>query len=202
MQYADVTRHAYRDGHLIGMTYCLPSDTSAGLTNSDIKEDIARASCTIQDLIGVYPKYIKLYESNLQDSRLLNLVKSMGYILVGWNMDEEDYKYNTAAKSPQIAEVFDAMFSKQMGSYDRKGSYVVAGYDVPTSGAASGPPMVINTIQAHGYDMVCLNGCGNDKTPYKKDPVLNNGYVGDTKSFGAVEYRHGQSSVSYSSYRK
>ncbi|KAF9924253.1 chitin deacetylase [Linnemannia zychae] len=195
MQYAGVTRHAYLDGHLIGMTYRLPSDTSTGQTDNDIKESIARASRTIQDLIGVYPKYIKIHESNLKDARLLNLVKSMGYTLVGFNMDEYDYKYNSAATSSQIAEVFNAMFSKQMDAYGRRASYVVAGYDVPSTGAAAGLPKVINTIQAHGYDMVRLDGCSNDKTPYKKDPILNNGYVGDAKSFGALEYKHGQKTV-------
>ncbi|KAF9096081.1 hypothetical protein BGX23_011997 [Mortierella sp. AD031] len=193
MQYASVTRHAHLDGHLTGMTYRLPSDTSAGQADDDIKQDIARASRMIQDLIGVYPKYMKIHESNLKDPRLLNLVKSMGYTLVGFNMDE----YNTAATSGQIAEVFNAMFTKQMDAYGRKASYVVAGYDVPTTGAASGLPKVINTIQAHTYDMVRLDGCTNDKTPYKKDPILNNGFVGDAKSFGALECKHGQKSVNY-----
>ncbi|KAF9358766.1 chitin deacetylase [Mortierella sp. AD094] len=195
MQYAGVCRHAYLDGHLIGMTYCLPSDTSAGKTDDEIKQDIAKNSRTIQDLIGVYPKYMKIHESNLKDSRLLNLAKSMGYTLVGFNMDEYDYKYNTAATSSQIAQVYNAIFSKQIDAYGRKASYVVAGYDVPSTGAASGLPKVVNTIQAHGYDMVRLDGCTNDKTPYKKDPILNNGFVGDAKSFGAAEYKHGQKAV-------
>lgn len=197
MQYAGVARHAYLDGHLIGMTYRLPGDSFTGHTDDEIKQDIARNSRTIQDLIGVYPRYMKIHESNLKEARLLNLVKSMGYTLVGFNMDEYDYKYNTAATSGQIAGVYDAMFSKQMDAYGRKASYVVAGYDVPSTGAASGLPKVINTIQAHGYDMVRLDGCTNDKTPYKKDPILNDGYVGDAKSFGAAEYKHGQKSVAY-----
>ncbi|KAG0017056.1 chitin deacetylase [Podila clonocystis] len=195
MQYAGVTRHAYLDGHLIGMTYRLPSDTSAGRTDEELKQDIARSSRTIQDLIGVYPKYMKVHESNLKDARLLNLVKSMGYTLVGFNLDEYDYKYNTAATAAQIGEVFNTMFTKQNDAYGRKASYVVAGYDVPTTGAAVGLPNVINTIAAHGYDMVRLDGCANDKTPYKKDPILNNGFVGDAKSLGAPEYKHGQKAV-------
>ncbi|KAG0074905.1 chitin deacetylase [Podila epicladia] len=195
MQYAGVTRHAYLDGHLIGMTYRLPSDTSVGRTDEELKQDVARASRTIQDLIGVYPKYMKVHESNLKDARLLNLVKSMGYTLVGFNLDEYDYKYNTAETAGQIGEVFNAMFTKQNEAYGRKASYVVAGYDVPSTGAAAGLPKVINTISAHGYDMVRLDGCMNDKTPYKKDPILNNGFVGDAKSFGAAEYKHGQAVV-------
>ncbi|KAG0329374.1 chitin deacetylase [Dissophora globulifera] len=197
MQYAGVARHAHMDGHLIGMTYRLPSDTSTGHTDDDLKNDIARHSRTIQDLIGVYPKYMKVHESNLKDVRLLNLVQSMGYTLVGFNLDEYDYKYNTAATAPQIADVYNAIFSKQMDAFGRRASYVVAGYDVPSTGAAAGLPKVINTIQTSGYDMVRLDGCANDKTPYKKDPILNNGYVGDAKSFGGADYKHGQKAVTY-----
>ncbi|ORZ15535.1 hypothetical protein BCR41DRAFT_278761, partial [Lobosporangium transversale] len=168
MQYAGVTRHAYLDGHLIGMTYRLPSDSSSTLTDDQIKNDIAKNSRTIQDLIGVYPKYMKIHESNLKDSRLLSLVKTMGYSLVGFNMDEYDYKYTTLETAGQIAEVYNSMFSKQMDAYGRKASYVVAGYDVPSTGAAAALPKVVNTINTHGYDMVRLDGCVNDKTPYKK----------------------------------
>ncbi|KAI1314349.1 chitin deacetylase [Mortierella claussenii] len=195
MQYAGVTRHAHLDGHLIGMTYRLPSDTSSGLTDENIKEDIARSSRTIQDLIGVYPKYMKVHESNLKDSRLLDLVKNMGYTLVGFNMDEYDYNYNTVATAGQIADVYSAMFRKQEDAYGRKASYVVAGYDVPSTGAASALPKVVNTINTFGYDMVRLDGCTNDKTPYKKDPILNDGFVTDDFSFGNKQYKHGQSSV-------
>ncbi|KAF9097982.1 hypothetical protein BGX29_007845 [Mortierella sp. GBA35] len=63
---------------------------------------------------------MKIHESNLKDPRLLNLVKSMGYTLVGFNMDECNYKYNTAATPGQIAEVFNAMFTKQMDAFCRR----------------------------------------------------------------------------------
>ncbi|KAF9345688.1 chitin deacetylase, partial [Mortierella sp. AD094] len=200
MQYAGVTRHAFIDGHLIGMTYRLPSDTSSGMTDDQVKNDIARNSRTIQDLIGVYPKYMKIHEANLKDPRLLNIANSMGFTLVGFNMDEYDYKYNSVATAGQIAEVYNSMFSKQMDAYGRKASYVVAGYDVPSTGAAAALPKVINTINAHGYDMIRLDGCTNDKTPYKKDPIENNGYVGDAQSFGGANYKHGQGNVKAINY--
>ncbi|KAF9366443.1 hypothetical protein BGX34_002718 [Mortierella sp. NVP85] len=96
-------------------------------------------------------------------------------------MDEYEYKYTTPATAGHIAEV-TMPCSRNMDAYGRKASYVVAGYDVPSTGAASGLPKVINTIQAHGYDM---------------DPILNNGYMGDAKSFGGAEYKHGQKAVAY-----
>ncbi|KAF9924301.1 chitin deacetylase [Linnemannia zychae] len=195
MQYAAVTRHAYLDGHLIAMTYRLPSDTTNGMTTDEVKEDIGRASRTIQDLIGVYPKYMKVHESSIKDPRLLDIVRSMGYTLVGFNLDEYDYKFNTFDKAGQIAEVYNSVFSKQQDAYGRKSSYIVARYDVPSTGAAAALPKVINTINAYGYDMVRLVGCASDKTPYKKDPIKDNGYVSDAKSFGAQEYKHGQVNV-------
>ncbi|KAG0218545.1 hypothetical protein BGX33_006865 [Mortierella sp. NVP41] len=200
MQYAGVTRHAYMDGHLIAMTYRLPSDSSVGMTANEIKEDIGRASRTIQDLIGVYPKYMKIHKSSIKETRLLETVKSMGYTLVWFNLDEYDYKYNTLASASQIAEVYNSVFAKQMDAYGRKASYIVMGHDVPTTGVAAALPRVVNTINAHGYDMVRLDGCVNDKYPYKKDPIKDNGYVGDAKSFGAKEYKHGQVNVNANTF--
>ncbi|KAK3808432.1 MAG: hypothetical protein J3Q66DRAFT_75918 [Benniella sp.] len=98
--------------------------------------------------------------------------------------------YTTPATAGQIAEIYNAMFSKQMDAYGRKASYVMAGYDVPSTGPASGLPKVIRL-------MVRLDGCTNDKTPYKKDPILDNGYISDAKSFGGAEYKHGQKAVAY-----
>ncbi|KAF9129174.1 hypothetical protein BGW39_004404 [Mortierella sp. 14UC] len=191
-------------------------DTTKGMTNNEIKEDIGRASRTIQDLIGVYPKYMKIDVVSLKERRLLDIVKSMGYTLVGFNLDEYDYKYNTINKAGQIAEVYNSVFSKQQEAYGRKASYIITGYDVPTTGAAAALPKVVNTINARGYDMVRLDGCTNDKTPYKKDPlqegpltrrtpykkdpIKDNGYVGDSKSFGAQEYKHGQVNVNANNY--
>ncbi|KAF9171671.1 hypothetical protein BGX20_007158 [Mortierella sp. AD010] len=116
------------------------------MTDDLIKNDIARNLHIIQDLIGVYPKYMKI-----PDPRLLGIPSSMGYTLVGFYLDE---------LRPQM-------------------STVIAGYYVPSTGAAVALTKIINTINAHGYDVVCLDGCTNDKTPYKKDPIENNGYVGD-----------------------
>jgi peptidoglycan/xylan/chitin deacetylase (PgdA/CDA1 family) len=143
MHYAGVTRHAYM--RVI--------NTSSGLTNNDIKEDIGRASRTIHDLIGVYPKFMKVHEASIKDLRLLNIVKSMGYSLVGFNLDEYYCKYNTLDKAGHIAEVYNSIFSKQREAYGLKAPYIITGYDVPTMGAAAALSKVINTINAHGYDM-------------------------------------------------
>ncbi|KAH7056410.1 hypothetical protein BKA57DRAFT_388522 [Linnemannia elongata] len=196
MQYAGVTRRAYTDGHLIGMTYRLPNDSSKGMTDAELKADIAKQATKIFDLIGKYPKYVRLHDAGLKDPKLEPAMREMGYTLVGFNLDEADYKYNTREQAPQIAGIYESTFAKQADAFGRKGSYVVVGYDIPASGAAAALPDIIATIIRNEYDMVRLDGCNNDNSPYKKSALLNDGFVGDDFSFGAAKYVHGQSPVS------
>ncbi|CAO3563932.1 unnamed protein product [Mortierella alpina] len=195
MQYAGVTRRAYNDGHLIGMTYRLPNDSSQSMTDAQLKADIAKQANKIYELIGKYPKYVRLHDAGLKDPKLEPTIRDMGYTLVGFNLDESDYKFNTREQAPQIADVYEQTFVKQADAFGRKGSYVVVGYDIPASGAAGALPDVISSIIRNEYDMVRLDGCNNDNKPYKRSPMLNDGFVADDFSFGGTKYVHGQSPV-------
>ncbi|KAG0249340.1 hypothetical protein BG011_009393 [Mortierella polycephala] len=196
MQYASVTRRAYQDGHLIGMTYRLPSDSSKTMTEAQLKADIAKYATKIFSLIGKYPKYVRLHDAGLKDTKLEPIIRQMGYTLVGFNLDQADYKYNTREQSDKIAEIYDTTFKKQADAFGRKSSYVVVGYDIPASGAAAALPQIINAVIRNGYDMVRLDGCNNDSAPYKKSALMNDGFVKDDFSFGGSKYVHGQSPVS------
>ncbi|KAI8353050.1 hypothetical protein B0O80DRAFT_415547 [Mortierella sp. GBAus27b] len=195
MQYAGVTRRAYTDGHLIGMTYRLPNDSSKDMTDAQVRADIAKHASKIYDLIGRYPKYVRLHDAGLKDPKLEPTIRDMGYTLVGFNLDEADYKFHTREQAPQIAGIYESTFSKQYDAFGRKGSYVVVGYDIPASGAAAALPEVISSVIKHGYDMVRLDGCTNDKEPYKKSALNNDGFVADEFGFGGAKYVHGQSPV-------
>lgn len=195
MQYAGVTRRAYADGHLIGMTYRIPNDSSKGMTEAELRADIAKQASRIHNLIGQFPKYVRLHDAGLKDPLLEPVMRSMGYTLVGFSIDEADYKFNTRETASQIAQIYETTFAKQSYAFGRKGSYVVVGYDIPASGAAVALPAIISTVIKNEYDMVRLDGCVNDKTPYKKSPTANDGFVGDEFSFGAAKYVHGQSHV-------
>lgn len=195
MQYAGVTRRAYTDGHLIGMTYRIPNDSSKGMTETELRADIAKQASKIHNLIGQFPKYVRLHDAGLKDPMIEPTIRDMGYTLVGFNLDEADYKFNTREQASQIAQIYETTFAKQADAYGRKSSYIVVGYDIPASGAAAALPEVISTIIRNEYDMVRLDGCANDKTPYKKSPMVNDGFVGDDFSFGGAKYVHGQSPV-------
>ncbi|ORZ21874.1 hypothetical protein BCR41DRAFT_284358, partial [Lobosporangium transversale] len=168
MQYAGVARRAYNDGHLIGMTYRVPNDSSKDMTDAELRADIAKHATKIHELIGKYPKYVRLHETGAKDRKLESTLRDMGYTLVGFNLDEADYKFNTREQASQIAAIYESTFKKQADAYGRKASYVVVGYDIPASGAAAALPEIISTVIRNEYDMVRLDGCTNDKQPYKK----------------------------------
>ena len=195
MQYAGVTRRAYTDGHLIGMTYRIPNDSSKGMTDAQLRADIAKQATKIFELIGKYPKYVRLHDAGLKDAKLEPVMRDMGYTLVGFNLDQADYKFNTREQAPQIAAIYESTFAKQYDAFGRKGSYVVVGYDIPASGAAAALPDIVSTIIKNDYDMVRLDGCNNDKSPYKRSALSNDGFDSDEFSFGGAKYVHGQSPV-------
>ncbi|KAI8595856.1 hypothetical protein EDD21DRAFT_389999 [Dissophora ornata] len=195
MQYAGVTRRAYNEGHLIGMTYRLPNDSSKDMSDAQLRADIAKQGSKIFDLIGRYPKYVRLHDAGLKDAKLEPTIRSMGYTLVGFNLDQADYKFTSRDKANQIASIYESTFSKQADAFGRKASYIAVGYDIPASGAAGALPDIIAAVIRNGYDMVRLDGCTNDTMPYKKSALNNDGFVNDDFGFGGPKYVHGQSPV-------
>lgn len=161
-----VLQRAYNDGHLIGMTYRAPGDTSEGLTDDQIREDVTNNAKVIETLIGVAPKYIRLHYSQPEDVRLENIIRDMGYTLVYYNLDTQDYNFKNNPKG--IAELYKTQFGKQLDTYDSKGSFISVQYDIPDTGSWQAIYDTINSINDAGYKMVRLDGCLNDKQPYKE----------------------------------
>ncbi|KAF8981040.1 hypothetical protein BGZ52_003346, partial [Haplosporangium bisporale] len=163
-----------------------------GMSDNELRADIAKQASKIHNLIGKFPKYVRVHDAGLKDPKLEPALRDMGYTLVGFNLDEADYKFNTREQASQIAQIYETAFTKQADAFGRKGSYIAVGYDIPASGAAGALPDVISTVIRNEYDMVRLDGCASDKTPYKKSPMANDGFVGDEFSFGGAKYVHGQ----------
>lgn len=207
-----ILQRAYNDGHLIGMTYRAPGDSSEGLTDQQIRDDVTNTAKVIETLIGVAPKYIRLHYSQPEDTRLENIVRDMGYTLIYYNLDTQDYNYKNNPKG--LAELYKSTFEKQLDTYDSKGSFISVQYDIPDTGSWQAIYDTINEIDKAGYTMVRLDGCLNDKKPYKKckygvgmeiDEVAHahdnftaatsKEFVSDKHSLGASSYKQGQKMV-------
>ncbi|KAI8099138.1 uncharacterized protein BX664DRAFT_13746, partial [Halteromyces radiatus] len=165
-QYAMILQRAYNDGHLIGMTYRAPGDSSEGLTDQEIRQDVANTAKIVETLIGVSPKYVRLHYTTPEDYRLEHIIRGMGYTLVAYNLDTQDYNFKGNPKG--IAELYRSTFSKQLDTYDSKGSFISVQYDIPDTGSWQAIYDIVNAINEAGYTMVRLDGCLRDKSPYKE----------------------------------
>lgn len=188
-QYAMILQRAYNDGHFIGMTYRAPGDTSEGLTDEQIKTDVTNTAKIIETLIGVAPKYIRLHYSQPEDIRLENIIRNLGYTLVAYNLDTMDYNYKGNPNG--IADLYKSIFAKQIDTYDSKGSFISVQYDIPDTGSWEAIYDVVKTINDAGYTMVRLDGCLNDKTPYKEH-AHSMKFISDKHSLGQANYKAGQ----------
>ena len=184
-----ILQRAYNEGHLIGMTYRAPGDSSVGLTDEQIKTDVTNTAKVIETLIGVAPKYVRLHYSEPEDIRLENIIRGMGYTLVAYNLDTMDYNYRNSPEG--ISDLYKEIFARQIDVYDSKGSFISVQYDIPDTGSWQAIYDVVRTIDEAGYNMVRLDGCLNDKRPYKKHAGSMK-FISDKHSLGQAGYKSGQ----------
>jgi peptidoglycan/xylan/chitin deacetylase (PgdA/CDA1 family) len=161
-QYAMVVQNTYNAGHFIGMTYRVKNDDSSVLSEDEIRNDIINDARTIQSLIKVAPKYVRLHYTNVEDTKTENILKELGMILVGYNLDSQDY-----SKSAKAQDVYKTTFQKQKETYDAKGSFISIQYDIPDTSSLESISYILNTINDEGYTMVRMDGCLNDPKPYR-----------------------------------
>lgn len=183
-----VLQNVYNAGHLIGMTYRLPNEDPEAMSNEEIKADIINSARMIETLIQVSPKYVRLHFSAQSDGRTEQILRDLGFIIVGYNLDGKDYIHKTP---DLIAQEYERTFREYRETHDSKGSFIAIQYDIPETMSMEAVPNVIKEIQAQGYTAVRMDGCLNDARPYKASAASLE-YVADKFSFGSAGYKSGQ----------
>lgn len=187
-QYTMVLQNIYNAGHLIGMTYRLPNDDPDSMSDEEIRADIIKNAKMIETLIQVSPKYVRLHFSAQNDGRAEHILKELGFILVGYNLDGKDYVHK---KGELVASEYSRTFKQYRQTHDSKGSFVAIQYDIPETASLDAVPHILKTLSTEGYTAVRMDGCLNDPKPYKTSATSLE-YVGDKFSFGSSGYRSGQ----------
>ncbi|OBZ91588.1 putative polysaccharide deacetylase YheN [Choanephora cucurbitarum] len=193
-QYAMVLKNAYSAGHFIGMTYRVPGDNPSALSDSDLRKDIIENAHTIESVIQVAPKYVRLHYTEQKDLRTESILKELGFVLVGYNLDSLDYIKKDPTGPNSIQQVYLDAFEKYKDTYDSKGSFISIQYDLPFTGSLSATPYIIKAVNDKGYSMVRLDGCLADVFPYKKT-ANSTEYVHDSYSYNQSKYHQGQKEI-------
>ncbi|ORZ18836.1 hypothetical protein BCR42DRAFT_411684 [Absidia repens] len=193
-QYAMVVQNVYEAGHFIGMMYRVKDDNSTLWTDEELREDIINSARTIETLIKVSPKYVRLHYTPEPDLRVESILNELGFVLIGYNLDSQDYSHKDPTGPNSIEDIYRRTFAWQKDTYDAKGSFISIQYDLPGTGALTAVPFMINVINEEGYTMVRMDGCLNDPKPYKKSADSRE-YVSDHFSFNTTGYHQGQKAI-------
>lgn len=188
-QYGIVLQHIYNAGHLIGMTYQILADDLSTMSDEDIKEDIIDSAYKIESLIQVAPKYVRLHSSIQDVERIENILHDLGFVLVGYNLVAKD----DMQKIPQsVAQEYHHTFEQyRQANGQKKGSFISIQYDIPETSSLESVPYIVKLVQDEGYTAVRMDGCLNDREPYKSSPA-DVDYTGDKFSYGTPGYKSGQ----------
>lgn len=188
-KYATVLQNVYDAGHLIGLTYRLPTEDPETMSDEEIKADIITNVQMVESLIHVAPKYVRLHFSARSDARTEHILQELGFVLVGYNLDARDYIH----KTPELIEQeYRRTFKNyESANENKKGSFVSIQYDIPETGSMAAVSNIIELLKTEGYDAVRMDGCLNDNKPYKAS-AEGLEYVGDKFSLGSAEYKTGQ----------
>lgn len=162
-KFPELLKRAYDEGHMIAShTYSHPD--LATLTREQIIQEMNDTAQAIYDVIGVYPKYMRPPYGSYNET-VLNLLFELGYGVVIWNLDTNDWRVNNAGGSS--AEVYSNMISP----LDQSPNIFSAGWmtlmhDLYQITADSQNPM-ISKIQEKGLKIVKVNDCLYDPYPYR-----------------------------------
>jgi len=98
----DVIKKAYQSGHQIAShtySHYLPMEYS------EMKSSLRKMDNFVKDIIGVTPRYLRAPGGNCEGSCVTN-VESLGYRLIKWDTDTQDWKEGSAGAIPNLKEFF------------------------------------------------------------------------------------------------
>jgi peptidoglycan/xylan/chitin deacetylase (PgdA/CDA1 family) len=167
-----VVKNIYNAGHFIGMTYRVKDTNPANYKEDEVRKDIIKMAATIESIIKISPKYVRLYATKEKDYKTEKLLRELGFVIVGYNLDSQDYSKQEATGPNSIQEVYSKAFKNYKEQFDTKGAFIALNYDLPFTGSLVAVPNVINTVNKEGYTMVRLDGCLDDTKPYKKSNYI------------------------------
>jgi peptidoglycan/xylan/chitin deacetylase (PgdA/CDA1 family) len=157
LQFPQVLRQIYNDGHQIGIhTWAHRHLTT--LTNDQIVAEVMYTARAISDVIGVMPNYVRPPFGD-QDERVRAVLRALGLSIVFWNRDTND------AASMTVNATFAEWFQQP-----RTGSISLQ-HDLFASSAAQ-IPATLNLTRGSGYRFRTVVDCLGRQDAYRRFPNI------------------------------
>ncbi|KAK9767000.1 hypothetical protein K7432_003512 [Basidiobolus ranarum] len=145
---------AYREGHQIGLHTWSHANLNH-LTEASIHDEMTKVSDAVAGVIGVRPRFVRCPYGSC-DERVLRILGDMGYKIVNWNLDTDDWR--TLSPDHTIKAYENALTDKNEG-------FISLQHDIYET-TISAVPRIIQTIRLRGFETNTVADCLNDNHAY------------------------------------
>ena len=147
-QYPDGVKQAVADGHEIA-NHTYSHLDSLGLTDQQLKDELARTESIIYNLTGVSTKPYWRPPYGSRDNHVLNVAKSQGYRSIYWTLDSLDSVGQV--KTPDF--IFNRVTNTP--NFNLDGAIILQHFGSDASAQAL--PRILDRLQEMGYSVVTIS---------------------------------------------
>ncbi|PNH67393.1 hypothetical protein VD0001_g7828 [Verticillium dahliae] len=158
MAWPAVLRRMHAAGHQIASHSW--SHRNLNQVNSTIQRtEIIYNEMAFRNLLGWFPTYFRApFLECSSTSGCQSLMKTLGYHLLGVNVDTKDYMYD----SPTLIQTAKDRFSQAVSQDPTGKGYIVLAHDVHVQTVVNLTQYMIETSKARGYRLVTVGECLGD----------------------------------------
>ncbi|ORY06193.1 glycoside hydrolase/deacetylase [Basidiobolus meristosporus CBS 931.73] len=160
-------KQTYDAGHQIASHTYDHLDLSS-LSVDKIRQQMLDTEAEIKKRTGVTPAMMRPPYGNCND-RCQSVMKDLGYTVVQWNVDSDDWKY--MENPAQYDQLVTNILNKINPSDSSKDSWVSLQHDIHKF-SVERTPKIIDSIKAKGYNFVTVAQCLSNRVAAYKNGVV------------------------------
>ncbi|PWY64204.1 glycoside hydrolase/deacetylase [Aspergillus eucalypticola CBS 122712] len=181
MPWASLIQRMYRSGHQVASHTWSHQDLSK-VTQDQRRVQLLWNEVALRNILGTIPTYMRPpYSSCTAESGCLEDLGSLGYHVILYDIDTEDYSHDSPALIQQSKDIFDRNLAYRT-DFDRP--WLVIAHDVHEQTVHNLTEYMLKKLIAEGYRAVTVGECLGDPPElwYRKDEAFDDRQTRKSKS--------------------
>ncbi|PYH96589.1 glycoside hydrolase/deacetylase [Aspergillus ellipticus CBS 707.79] len=185
MPWASLIQRMYRSGHQVASHTWSHQDLSK-VSESQRRVQLLWNEVALRNILGTIPTYMRPpYSSCTEESGCLKDMGALGYHVILYDIDTEDYSHDSPEAIQSSKDIFDRSLDSR-DSFDRP--WLVIAHDVHEQTVHNLTEHMLNKLMTEGYRAVTVGECLGDPPElwYRKDDNFDERSLRKSKSKNSV----------------
>ncbi|KAH7072529.1 hypothetical protein FB567DRAFT_538323 [Paraphoma chrysanthemicola] len=162
IKHREVMKRVDDEGHQIASHTWTHLDLSK-ISSLDRKNQMWMNEMAIRNVLGKIPTYMRPpYSSCTKDSGCQQDIADLGYHIINFNVDTDDYNQNTPANIQTSKDRFSDIITKNGSRADKGDKWLAIGHDILDQTANNLTEYMLSTLTKLGYKAVTVGDCLGD----------------------------------------